>query len=60
MSASQWYYVDGRLTEMRGSHDDILDELRELRADGRKVKQARTPRPITPRTMATASSHRRG
>jgi hypothetical protein len=60
MSAGQWFYVDGRLTEMRGTHDEIIEQQRELRADGHTVKQARKPRPISPRSIAIASSHRRG
>ena len=56
----QWFYVDGRLTEMSGTHDEIVEQQRELVADGHTVKQARAPKPISPRSMARASSHRRG
>jgi hypothetical protein len=55
----QFYFVNGKFTTLSGTHDEILDRIRELRADGATVKQAKEPRYITPRTMARASSHRR-
>lgn len=58
--SGQWFFVDGRLTQLHGDHDDIIDQTRELRADGHTVKAARTPRPISSREIASrAASHRR-
>lgn len=55
----QWFYVDGRLVSFSGTHDDIVDQTRELRADGRTVKQARAPKVLSPRVIAIAAQHRR-
>ena len=55
----RWFFVDGVLTQLTGSHDDIVDETRELRANGSTVKAARPPKPISSREIARASSHRR-
>lgn len=57
--SGQWFYVDGRMTRIDGSHDDVIERMRELRADGHTVKQARQPKPLTPRVIARASAHRR-
>ena len=56
----RWFFVDGRLTQLFGDHDDIVDQQRELVADGHTVKAARTPKPISSREIASrAASHRR-
>lgn len=55
----RWFFVDGRLTELHGSHDDIVDQTRELVADGHRVKAARTPKTITSREIAARQHQRR-
>jgi len=55
----RWFFVDGRLTELTGDHDDVIEQTRELRADGHTVNAARTPRPITSREIAAKQHQRR-
>ena len=57
--SGRWFYVDGRLTQLHGDHDDIVDQTRELRADGHTVRAAKTPQALTPRVIAKASQHKR-
>ena len=55
----QWFFVDGRLVSFSGSHADIVEQTRELRADGSTVKQAKAPKVLSPRILAKAAAHRR-
>lgn len=55
----RWFVVDGDLRQLTGSHDEIVDQTRELRADGHVVKAARTPKSITSREIAARQHQRR-
>ena len=55
----RWFFVDGRLTELHGSHEDVVEQQRELRADGHTVKAARTQKTLTSREIAAHQHQRR-
>jgi len=58
--SGRWFFVDGRLVELRGDHDDVIEQVRELRSYGSTVKAARTPKAISSREIASrAAQHRR-
>lgn len=58
--SGRWFFVDGRLTQLHGDHNDIIEQQRELVADGHTVKAARTPKSISSREIAgRAAQHRR-
>jgi hypothetical protein len=58
--SGRWFVVDGRMVQLHGDHDDIIEQQRELVSDGHTVKAARRPSTITSRDLASkASQHRR-
>lgn len=54
----RWFYVDGVLTEIRGSEQSVRDQVRELEREHSRVKPARAPQAITPAEVR-AATHRR-
>ena len=52
-----WFYINGRLTRLTGTQDEVFAALVALRDANVPVKAARPPAPITPRTYAMASAH---
>ena len=57
--SGRWFFVDGRLTQLHGDHDDIVDQTRELRSNGHTVTAARPPKSITSREIAAHQHQRR-
>jgi hypothetical protein len=55
--STMWFVIDGKRASVSGQHADIIEKIRELRADGHSIKAARPPKPIGPRGYAIASSH---
>lgn len=54
----RWFFIDGVLTELRGSDQSIREELREY-GKGVTVRPARPPIKADP-AQVRASTHRRG
>jgi hypothetical protein len=55
----RWFYVDGVLTEIRGSEQSIREQVAELRREHSRVKPARAPHVVSPAEVR-AATHRRG
>jgi hypothetical protein len=54
----RWFYVDGVLTEIRGSESSIREQVSELEREHSRVKPARAPRVVTAAEVR-AAGHRR-
>ena len=59
MSGQRWFVVAGRMVQLHGDHDDIIEQQRELRAEGHTVKAAKVPHSITSRDIAAAQHTKR-
>lgn len=57
--SGRWFVVDGHMRQLHGDHDDIIEQTRELRADGHTVKAAKAPRSITSRDLVAAQHSKR-
>jgi len=54
----RWFFVDGVLTEIRGSEATIREQVRELEAERSRVRPARAPRQVSTAEVKAAGWRR--